>query len=107
MCAATMFNENMTPEMIADFKKWSRTLGGEDVMEGVEPDLKKYIQTGFCRDEFIKDMEYSWVNDIMFFDQMVEDPEYTQDTWEMAKTNEAHNLWNQTKLLKMRLNNCI
>ena len=38
---STMFNENMTPEMIMDFKKWSRTLGGEDVMEGIEPDLKK------------------------------------------------------------------
>ena len=89
------FSDDMTPEMVADFKKWSRSIGGEtegdcELFEkNVESDIRKYIQLGFCRDEFIKDMEYSWVNDTMFYDPIVEDPEYTSEEWEQAKSDEA------------------
>ena len=74
---------NMTPEMIEDFKKWSRALGGEGGREeGVEPDLKKYINLGFCRNTFIQDMENS-------HEGAYEEPEYTYEEWENAKIEEV------------------
>ena len=97
------FSNDMTPEMINDFKKWSRTLGGEDVMNGVEPDIRKYINLGFCRDEFIKDMEYSWVNDVMFYDPIVEDPEYDFEEWEQVKANETRIWMRKVKILEDKL----
>jgi len=100
---ATTFSEHMTPEMIDDFKNWSRALGGEVVMKGVDPDLKKYIQLGFCRDDFIKEMEYSWVNSEMFYDPIVEDPEYDDEEWEQAKANEFRRLKIENKQLRMVL----
>jgi hypothetical protein len=92
---ATSFNSEMSAEMITDFKKWTRSIGGETDGEcglfekHVTPDIRKYIQLGFCRNEFIKDMEYSWVNDAMFYDPIVEDPEYTYEEWEKAKSDES------------------
>ena len=83
------FSDDMTIEMINDFKSWTRAIGGEEVMEGVEPDLKKYIQLGFCQDEFIKDMEYSFLNSDMFYDPNVEDMEYDFYSWGQAKANES------------------
>jgi hypothetical protein len=94
---STTFNTGMTREMVDDFKKWSRTLGGEDVMDGVQPDIRKYINLGFCRDDFIKDMEYSWVNDVMFYDPIVEDPEYEYEEWEHAKAREMKTWMIQAK----------
>ena len=73
---------NMTPEMIEDFKMWSRALGGEGIEEGVEPDLKKYINLGFCRNTFIQDMENSHIG-------AYEQPEYTPEEWENAKIEEV------------------
>ena len=75
---ATMFDDNMTSEMISDFKLWSRALGGESVMEGVKPDINKYISLGFCRDDFIQDMEYSWIGAY----------EGDYEDWEQAKIDE-------------------
>ena len=71
---------NMTPEMIEDFKMWSRSLGGEG--DGVEPDLKKYINLGFCRNTFIQDMDNS-------HEGAYEEPEYTPEEWEKAKIDEV------------------
>ena len=71
----TMFSEHMTADMISDFKKWSKAIGGDYVMKGVKPDITKYIQLGFGK-EFINEMEYSWVNSDMFYDPIVEDPEF-------------------------------
>ena len=73
---------NMTPEMIEDFKMWSRALGGEGDGDGVEPDLKKYINLGFCRNTFIQDMENSDIG-------VYEEPEYTPEEWEKAKIDEV------------------
>lgn len=86
---STTFNTGMTKEMVDDFKKWSMALGGEVVMDGVVPDIHKYISLGFCKDEFIKDMEYSFLNDTMFYDPIIEDPEYYYEDWEQAKANES------------------
>ena len=93
----------MTPEMISDFKKWSMSLGGEYVMTGVEPDIRKYISLGFCRYDFIKDMEYSFTNDVMFYDPIIEDPEYTFEEWEEAKVHEYRKLRNDN--IKLMVDN--
>ena len=76
---------NMSDEMIEDFKNWSRALGGEGDMEGVESDLKKYIKLGFCRNTFIYDME----NSAMLDEGLYEEPEYTPEEWEKAKIEEV------------------
>tara|TARA_A100001015_G_scaffold240570_1_gene274367 strand:- start:32 stop:547 length:516 start_codon:yes stop_codon:yes gene_type:complete len=81
---------NMTHEMIEDFKKWSRALGGEGIEEGVEPDLKNYINLGFCRNTFIQDMESSHIG-------AYEKPEYTYEEWEKAKIDEVKNWRIQAK----------
>lgn len=73
---------NMTAEMIEDFKKWSRAIGGEGDMEGVDSDIRKYVQLGFCRNDFIMDMEQSGIG-------AYEQPEYTAEEWEQAKIDEV------------------
>ena len=87
----------MTPEMIAAFKEWTRAIGGEGIMEGVDSDIKKYISLGFCRNDFIKDMENSDVENGMFFDGVRDDPEYTQEEWEQAKIDEVKKWREQAK----------
>jgi hypothetical protein len=103
------FSDGMSVDMINDFKRWSRAIGGEDVMEGVEPDIKNYAQLGFCKDDFICDMIYSdKVNPKLytdrfgsltdyFFDGVRDDPEYTPDTWELAKSEESKDWMIQAK----------
>tara|TARA_Y100001980_G_C14405620_1_gene200645 strand:+ start:13 stop:477 length:465 start_codon:yes stop_codon:yes gene_type:complete len=85
----TIFHPEMTTEMIEDFKTWTRAVGGDEVMEGVVPDIRKHIQLGFCRNDFISDMEYSFLNSDMFYDPNVEDMEYDYYSWEQAKANES------------------
>lgn len=97
---ATTFNTEMSPEAIADFKKWSRAIGGEGIMEGVESDIKKYISLGFCRNDFIQDMENSDVENGMFFDGVRDDPEYTQEEWEQAKIDEVKEWRDQAKTME-------
>ena len=92
-----MFSSDMNDEMIKDFKQWSMALGGEVVMDGVKPDIHKYISLGFCKDDFIKDMEYSFLNDTMFYDPIVEDPEYDYEEWEQAKAKESKKWMAQAK----------
>ena len=94
---ACSFNPEMTPEMIADFKKWSRAIGGEGVMKGVDFDIKKYISLGFCRNDFIQDMEDSATDNGMLFDGVRDDPEYTQEEWEQVKIDEVKKWREQAK----------
>ena len=87
----------MTPEMISAFKEWTRAIGGEGGMEGVESDIKKYISLGFCRNDFIKDMDDSATDNGMFFDGVRDDPEYTVEEWEQAKIDEVRRWRDQAK----------
>jgi hypothetical protein len=72
----------MTEEMIDDFKNWTRAIGGEGVMKGVTSDIRKYVQLGFCRNDFILDMDNSYID-------AYEEPEYTREEWEQAKIDEV------------------
>ena len=101
---AATFNSDMTPEMIADFKKWSRALGGEGVMEGVDADINNYISLGFCRNDFITDMDNSIVDNGMFFDGVIDDPEYGQEEWEQAKIDEVKKWRDQAINMKKERN---
>ena len=85
---ACSFSSDMTTEMIKDFKNWTRAIGGEGEMEGVDMDLKRYVQLGFCRNDFIHEMENSTVDNGMFFDGVIDDPEYTKEEWEQMKIYE-------------------
>ncbi|MAJ43686.1 MAG: hypothetical protein CMF96_02940 [Candidatus Marinimicrobia bacterium] len=73
---------NMTEEMIEDFKKWSRAIGGEGGVKGVDSDIRKYVRLGFCRNDFIMDMEKSDIG-------AYQEPEYTPEEWERAKIDEV------------------
>ena len=96
---AYVFSNDMTSEMIDDFKNWSRAIGGEGWMDGVDLDLKKYVQLGFCRNEFIWEMEHSadWSPYNVLYDPSVEEPEYTPEEWEQAKIDEVKEWKRQAK----------